>query len=1282
MKGFLKVFSNACGLKSEVNVSILKDVSGVIKPSRMTLLLGPPGCGKTTLLLSLSGKVSQLLKVSGEITYNDLKLEKFDPIKTAAYISQHDQHIPEMTVRETLDFSARFQGIGCRADIMEEVERREKQAHIIPNPNIDTYMKAVAVKGVQETLQTDYILKILGIEACSESLVGDAIRRGISGGQKRRLTTGEMMVGPNQVFFMDEISNGLDSSTTFQIISCIQQFVHITGATTLISLLQPTPETFSLFDDIILMDKGKIIYHGPRELILGFFEDCGFKCPPRKGIADFLQEIISEKDQAQYWYLEDKPYSYVSADSFSDKFHLSDIGKKLKKELSEQHDKTKSNDSVVAFNTHSIMKWEILKTCMEREILLLKRNSFVYLFKTIQITIVAIITMTAFLQTKRDVNLVQASYFLGSMRYAIIRLMTNGIAELTLTIARLPVFYKQRDLHFYPPWAYTIPAALLKIPFSIVESFIWTSLTYYGIGYSRESKRFLCQFLLFFGLHQASTSLFRFLASITRRPHTAALSGSLSLLFSFMFSGFVLPQYSLPIWLRWAFWFSPATYAEIGLSINEFHAHRWQKSSTGNVTLGKQVLKSHGTDFKSYFLWLSIGALFMFAILLNIGITIALTYLNNPGFSKAAISTQKLSQEGEKPKINEQLENKSTRRSTTAVFSEGKMVIPFQPFTMTFKDIQYFIETPKAMKEQNIMPKKLQLLQNITGALRPGILTALMGVSGAGKTTLLDVLCGRKTSGIIEGEIKIGGYPKVQETFARISGYCEQNDIHSPQITVEESIMYSAWLRLPNEIDPQTKVEFVQLVLETIELDVVKDVLVGVPGINGLSIEQRKRLTIAVELVANPSIIFLDEPTSSLDARAAAIVMRAIKSIVETGRTVVCTIHQPSINIFESFDELLLMKKGGQIIFNGQLGQNSRKLIEYFENIPGIPKIKDNYNPATWMLEITSGPMEQCLGIDFADVYNYSPLHLACKELVEQLSTPPQNPSEIQIRKHQPHNRLVQLKACLWKLSMSYWRSPTYNIVRFTFATILSVLFAALFWQKGKKINNEQELTSIVGSMYIATIFLGINNCTTVLPIIARERLVFYRERFAGMYSSYIYSLAQIIVEVPCILFLAATYTIITYPTIGYSWSANKLFWYFYLMFCTLLYYNYLGMLIMSLSPNVQVAAVLASAVYSILNLFSGFMIPKSHIPGWWIWLYMICPTQWTLNGLVTSQFGDVSQEITAFGETKALAAFLKDYYGFHYNELGIIGFIIACFPFAFACLFMYYTGKLNFQKR
>lgn len=100
-----------------------------------------------------------------------------------------------------------------------------------------------------------------------------------------------MIVGPTKALFMDEISNGLDSSTTYQIISCLQQLAHITEATITVSLLQPAPEAFDMFDDIILMAEGKIVYHGPRSHILEFFEECGFRCPERKGVADFLQEV-------------------------------------------------------------------------------------------------------------------------------------------------------------------------------------------------------------------------------------------------------------------------------------------------------------------------------------------------------------------------------------------------------------------------------------------------------------------------------------------------------------------------------------------------------------------------------------------------------------------------------------------------------------------------------------------------------------------------------------------------------------------------------------------------------------------------------------------------------------------------------------------------------------------------------------------------------------------------------------------------------------------------------
>jgi len=100
-----------------------------------------------------------------------------------------------------------------------------------------------------------------------------------------------MIVGPTKVLFMDEISTGLDSSTTFQIVKCLQQIVHLGEATILMSLLQPAPETFDLFDDIILLSEGQIVYQGPREYVLEFFESCGFCCPERKGTADFLQEV-------------------------------------------------------------------------------------------------------------------------------------------------------------------------------------------------------------------------------------------------------------------------------------------------------------------------------------------------------------------------------------------------------------------------------------------------------------------------------------------------------------------------------------------------------------------------------------------------------------------------------------------------------------------------------------------------------------------------------------------------------------------------------------------------------------------------------------------------------------------------------------------------------------------------------------------------------------------------------------------------------------------------------
>ena len=190
----------------------------------------------------------------------------------------------------------------------------------------------------------------------------------------------------------------------------------------------------------------------------------------------------------------------------------------------------------------------------------------------------------------------------------------------------------------------------------------------------------------------------------------------------------------------------------------------------------------------------------------------------------------------------------------------------------------------------------------------------------------MDVLSLRKTSGKVTGDIRINGHPQNSNSFRRVTGYVEQFDVQSPQLTIRETVEFSAKMRLDESIPMKAKLKFVDLILAMLELDSIAGFLVG-DDTGGLSFEQKKRLSIAVELASNPSIIFLDEPTSGLDARAASVVMRSLRRIADRGVAVVATIHQPSVAIFNSFDSLLLLKSGGETVFFGELGEECCNLI-------------------------------------------------------------------------------------------------------------------------------------------------------------------------------------------------------------------------------------------------------------------------------------------------------------------------------------------------------------------
>ncbi|CAK9153458.1 unnamed protein product [Ilex paraguariensis] len=484
-----------------------------------------------------------------------------------------------------------------------------------------------------------------------------------------------MLVGPAKVFYMDGISTGLDSSTTYQIVKFMKQMVHSMDSTMIISLLQPAPETFDLFDDIILLSEGQIIYQGPQENVLDFLESVGFKCPKRKGVADFLQEVTSRKDQRQFWFKKNKRYRFISVPKLVEHFKSFHIGQQLYDELGIPYDKTKAHHSALVTRKYGISNMELLKASLAREWLLMKRKSFLYIFKTTQITIMSIVTFTVFFRTEmKHGRLEDGGKYYGALFFSLLNVMFNGTAEIPLTMFRLPVFFKQRDALFYPAWAFAIPIWLMRIPLSLIESSIWIIFTYYTIGFAPAASRFFCQILAFFGVHQMALSLFRFISALGRTLTNASTLATFTLLMSFVLGGFIVAKDDIKPWVIWGYYVSPMTYGLNAIAINEFLDERWSTPNTdpsfAELTIGKVLLKSRGMFMDDYMYWICIIALFGFSLLFNVGFIVALTYLDPLRDSKSGI------QDGD---------NKIKKSSTTTAPSvKGYLPLPLKNSNWVF----------------------------------------------------------------------------------------------------------------------------------------------------------------------------------------------------------------------------------------------------------------------------------------------------------------------------------------------------------------------------------------------------------------------------------------------------------------------------------------------------------------------------------------------------------------------------------------------------------------------
>jgi len=792
----------------------------------------------------------------------------------------------------------------------------------------------------------------------------------------------------------------------------------------------------------------------------------------------------------------------------------------------------------------------------------------------------------------------------------------SAIGTLAKKFTQKGVYTKQFEAGFYGPIPYILANALVDASWMVAKAGLFTCSIYFLAGFQTSDGRPGVFFLIMLALGLCMESIVRLASVAAPNKDTATGLLGLYLVLIIMFCGYIIPRDEIPAYFIWIYWISPFRYAYEALIQNEFFGLTFFCTSAqlqppdpniddiykscGGGPGENYVVNSLGMYDMPWMKWVDICVLLGMYFLVFCATAYRQTKVKTPSFrfKKSTIVGDAPDEYTEPVTLLD-----DDNSSTNVPVEEATTAESVDPIVLSWKNLNY--DVPIGKKERK------KLLKDVFGIARPGRLVALMGSSGAGKTTLLDVLAQRKTNGVVAGDILLNGMPQ-DAHFAQISAYCEQTDIHMKQTTVREAIEFSANLRLSATLSQDEKYNLVERTIDILNLRDIQGMLVGTA-----SAEVRKRVTIGVELVTNPSILFLDEPTSGLDSRAALLVLEAMKRAATLGCSIICTIHQPSSEIFEQFDDLLLLQRGGKTVFFGETGLESKRLTDYFHR-NGAEKIPEGQNPADYMLEqIGAGTAAaKDASVDWYEVWLASP---ECQELLGNLERPDFTGSQ-QAQKKETYERIgkfEEFKIVLKRIQVMYFRMPEYNLTRWVLSLIQATLLGLAFLNIS---NNQRDATLTAGAMFLSGI-QGSNQINQVLAPLMANRVVFYRERAGGTYNTFAYFLTTGLVEIPMVTVSVLLFSPVFYFLIGLPRSR---FGYFLLqLWSYTLWAVFTGQMFASVAPNETFAALIVPVFNMISNVLAGFLIRKPSIPVYWIWYYWINPVQYYNSGQIINILED-----------------------------------------------------------
>ena len=612
----------------KTTLTLLAPCSGILRPGRLTLILGPPGSGRTTFMRALTGRAQAQtdLAVGGSVTYNGRDFSQFEPAHAAAYVGQQDLHYGEMTVRETMTFAAECFGAKPLRELLEILHEKEESLGIIPDSSVDAFMKASAWGGAN-TVDVERTIKLLGLEKCSDTYVGNAMLRGISGGEKKRVTSGEVLVGPARVFLGDEISTGLDSRTTFDVVKYLRGWVRAYNGTAALALLQPTPETFELFDNVILLCSGVVVYNGPREGVLPFFSGLGFECPTRTGVAEFMQEVTTPTDQQKYWsYKGGREYKYVTAAAMAAAFEETEHAEATAALLSKPYQPPLGDERLATiplptekYGASYANMWKANASRAEK--LQSRRKLFLYV-RWFQVVLMALVTGTLYIKVRHKESVDDGNIIMGALFFSMIYMLMAGGAELHVLSERLEVFFRQREMKMYPGSAFAIPSFLWRVPYCMIDAIVWSVIMYFAVGLDPSAGRFFMFVFLMFLTAVWSTSIHQAVVSLVDATIAQAMA-MMIIMILLVAGGYIVIKSAIPGAWKAAYYSNPWFYLTQAFCINEFTGESWNKpyntSDPNGPTLGQAVLQFR--DFEMDYGWVWKGlAIVIGSIFLNVSI--------------------------------------------------------------------------------------------------------------------------------------------------------------------------------------------------------------------------------------------------------------------------------------------------------------------------------------------------------------------------------------------------------------------------------------------------------------------------------------------------------------------------------------------------------------------------------------------------------------------------------------------------------------------------------------